>query len=110
MSVQSEINSRTQRLEVILADSNTAITAKSGVPTANLSGLPAAIESIPKGESDAIPDTTAIDYSAWDSGTFTETLETGDVLTYTVAFDDSGQPTQITAPDGTTTAIDWGTA
>lgn len=54
------------------------------------------------------PDTTAINYANWDSGTFTETLETGDTLTYTVAFDDSGQPTQITAPDGTTTAIDWG--
>lgn len=54
------------------------------------------------------PDTTAINYANWDSGSFTETLETGDVLTYTVAFDDAGQPTTITAPDGTVTAIDWG--
>lgn len=53
------------------------------------------------------PDTTAIDYSAWDSGSFTETIETGDTLTYTVTFDDAGQPTQITAPDGTVTAITW---
>lgn len=53
------------------------------------------------------PDTTAINYANWDSGSFTETLETGDVLTYTVAFDGSGQPTTITAPDGTTTAITW---
>lgn len=54
------------------------------------------------------PDTTAIDYSAWDSGSFSETIETGDTLTYTVTFDDAGQPTQITAPDGTVTWIDWG--
>lgn len=54
------------------------------------------------------PDTTAIDYSNWDSGSFTETLETGDTLTYTVTLDNSGQPTKITAPDGTETTITWG--
>ena len=52
------------------------------------------------------PDTTAIDYSTWDSGSFSETLETGDTLTYNVEFTD-GQPTKITAPDGTVTAITW---
>lgn len=54
------------------------------------------------------PDTTAINYASWDDGTFTETLETGDVLSYSVTFDADGQPTKITAADGTETAIDWG--
>lgn len=53
------------------------------------------------------PDTTAIDYSAWDSGSFSETLETGDTLEYAVEFNTDGQPTKITAPDGTVTAITW---
>lgn len=52
--------------------------------------------------------TTAIDYSAWDSGSFRETLETGDTLTYAVEFDASSQPTKITAPDGTVTTVEWG--
>ena len=52
------------------------------------------------------PDTTAIDYSAWDSGSFVETLETGDTLEYAVTFAD-GKPNKITAPNGTVTAITW---
>ena len=54
------------------------------------------------------PDTTAIDYSGFDNGSFTETLETGDTLTYAVEFNADGQPNKITAPDGTVTWIDWG--
>ena len=50
MSVQSEINSRTAKLQAILADANTAITAKSGTAAANLSGIPAAIEALVSGE------------------------------------------------------------
>lgn len=51
MSVQSEINSRTSKLQAILDDANTAITAKSGTAAANLSGLPEAIDTIPAGGS-----------------------------------------------------------
>ena len=54
------------------------------------------------------PDTVAIDYSDFDTGSFTETLETGDTLTYAVEFDADGQPNKITAPDGTVTWIEWG--
>lgn len=50
MSVQSEINSRTAKLQAILDDANTAITAKSGTAAANLSGIPAAIEALVSGE------------------------------------------------------------
>ena len=54
------------------------------------------------------PDTTAIDYSGFDGGSFTETIETGDTLTYAVEFNADGQPNKITAPDGTVTWIEWG--
>ena len=54
------------------------------------------------------PDTTAIDYSGFDNGSFTETLETGDTLEYAVEFDADGRPNKITAPDGTVTWVDWG--
>lgn len=57
---------------------------------------------------DTYPDTTAISYANFDSGSFTETLETGDTLTYSVEFNADGQPNKITAPDGTVTWIDWG--
>ena len=53
------------------------------------------------------PDTTAIDYSAWDSGTFTETLETGDTLEYAVEFDTSKRPIEITLPTGATAKVTW---
>lgn len=56
----------------------------------------------------AYPDTTAIDYSNFDSGSFTETIETGDTLEYAVEFNADGQPNKITAPDGTVTWIEWG--
>lgn len=54
------------------------------------------------------PDTTAIDYSAWDSGSFTETLETGDTVSYTVAFNADEQPMEITLPNGATVEVKWG--
>ena len=53
------------------------------------------------------PDTPEIDYSAWSSGKFSETIETGDTLEYAVEFDADGRPTKITAPDGTVTAVKW---
>ena len=106
MSVQSEINSRTAKLQAILDSANTAIIAKSGTAAANLSGIPAAIEALESGE--ATPNIVGIDVSAWSSGSFTETLETGDTLDYAVGFDADGRPNKITAPDGTVTWIDWG--
>lgn len=55
------------------------------------------------------PDTTAIDYSNFDNGSFTETLETGDTLEYTVKeFDTVGRPIEITTPNGATVEVKWG--
>ena len=54
------------------------------------------------------PDTVAIDYSNFDNGSFTETLETGDTLSYTVEFNADGQPNVITLPNGATAEVKWG--
>ena len=55
------------------------------------------------------PDTVAIDYSNFDNGSFTETLETGDTLEYTVKeFDTEGRPIEITTPNGATVEVKWG--
>lgn len=53
------------------------------------------------------PDTTAIDYSNWDNGSFSETLETGDTVEYAVEFDASERPMEITLPNGATVAVKW---
>ncbi len=55
----------------------------------------------------AYPDTTAINYSNFDSGSFTETLETGDTLTYAVEFAD-GKPNKITTPNGVVVWVELG--
>lgn len=49
----------------------------------------------------------AIDYSNFENGSFTVTLETGEILTYIVAFSD-GKPSTITDPSGFTVTIEWG--
>lgn len=54
------------------------------------------------------PDTVAIDYSNFDNGSFTETLETGDTVSYTVAFNADKQPNVITLPNGATAEVKWG--
>lgn len=70
------------------------------------SEMPAAIDGI-QGEAEQ-PTVTAIDYSSFTSGSFSETLDTGAKLDYAVEFDDQGRPVKVTAPDGTVTAVDWG--
>ena len=50
---------------------------------------------------------THISHSAWDNGKFTETLDNGSTLEYTVEFED-GKPVKVTGPDGTVTTVDWG--
>lgn len=60
----------------------------------------AAIESQP-------PAVTAIDYSNLSSGTFTETLDSGQTVNYTVTLDDSGQVSTIFNGEYTTT-VTWG--
>ena len=52
------------------------------------------------GGSTAVSD---IDFSDFDNGSFTETLESGEVIPHTVEFDESGRPIKI---DNTT--INWG--
>lgn len=50
---------------------------------------------------------TALDFSNWDSGAFTETVD-GDVLeTYQVTFDSAGNPVSITDSVGHKTTITW---
>jgi len=51
--------------------------------------------------------TTAIDYSNYASGTFTETLDTGEDITYNVTLDSEGKPTQITSDGGVSVAVEW---
>lgn len=46
MSIQAEINSRTSKLQAILAGANARITEKKGTAAATLDGLPNAIDSI----------------------------------------------------------------
>lgn len=105
MSVQTKINSRTAKLQAILDSANTAITTKSGTAAANLSGIPAAIEALVSG--DATPDIVGIDVSEWSSGSFSETLETGDTLDYGVEFDAAQRPIEITLPTGDTVPVTW---
>lgn len=50
MSIQTEINSRTAKLQAILAEANESIAAKSGAAAADLKGLPEAIDGIPAGD------------------------------------------------------------
>lgn len=47
MSIQSEINARTAKLQVILAGANNSIKARNGKEAADLNGIPAAIDAIP---------------------------------------------------------------
>lgn len=54
------------------------------------------------------PDTVAIDYSNFDNGSFTETLETGDTVSYAVEFNADEQPNVITLPTGATVEVKWG--
>lgn len=42
-----------------------------------------------------LPRTIALDFSNWSMGTFTETLDTEEVITHTVAFGTDGVPTAI---------------
>ena len=55
----------------------------------------------------AYPAVTSINYSNFDNGSFSETLETGNTIEYAVEFNTDGQPNKITAPDGTVTWIEW---
>ena len=50
MSIQSEINARTAKLQAILAGANSSIKAKNGREAADLSGIPSAIAAIPEGD------------------------------------------------------------
>lgn len=51
--------------------------------------------------------TTALNFSKWSSKEFTETLEGGTVMTYTLTFDSNGRPTKVTASDGHAIDITW---
>lgn len=53
-----------------------------------------------------IPYAVSIDYSNFNNGSFTETLSDGTILTYTVEFDDVGNPISISNGE-TTCEITW---
>ena len=51
--------------------------------------------------------TSALDFSGWDTGSFTETLDGEKVLRYQVERDGEGRPVRITDGDGHVTTIAW---
>ncbi len=51
--------------------------------------------------------TSALDFSGWDSGSFTETLDGKVQANYTVSFDAAGRPTKIADGDGNSMTIAW---
>ena len=50
---------------------------------------------------------TALDFSGWDGGSFTETLDGNVVHGFTVDFDEHDRPVRITDADGHETAVTW---
>lgn len=89
-----------------LAAIGAAIRKKLGVNTLYKPGeMPEAIEGI-QGEAEQ-PTVTSIDYSTWDSGAFSETLDNGAKLTYTVENDTEGRPIKVTRPDGSEVSVAW---
>lgn len=72
---------------------------------AYLEGRFKALEEKIKSKGDAvIPTVTAIDFSGFENGSFTEVVD-GETVTHNVSFDDAGRPTAI---DGI--SITWGAA
>lgn len=51
--------------------------------------------------------TTALDFSGWDNGSFSETVDGNLTNSYAVAFDNDGLPVKITDAAGHETAITW---
>ena len=51
--------------------------------------------------------TTEIDFSGWDGGSFSETIEGGVACAYAVNFDANGRPVKITDASGHETAVVW---
>lgn len=73
--------------------------ATNGIQTfTQLAKLVLAIENETNGTNEIL-NSSEIDISTWSEGTFTETLEDGTIIEYTVTFDEEGKPTLIN--DGT---------
>ena len=51
--------------------------------------------------------TAIMDFSAWENGRFSETIDGGAVADYGVVFDGSGRPVKITDADGHETVVVW---
>lgn len=51
--------------------------------------------------------TTRVDFSGWDGGSFTETLDGGGVEQYSVTFDSDGRPVAITDGSSHVTEVVW---
>lgn len=51
--------------------------------------------------------TVELDFSAWDRGSFTETVEGGVTGSYAVTFDNQGRPVKLTDGSGHETAVVW---
>lgn len=140
MSVQTDLEKRTAKLQGILDETNEALAEKNAAEADNLAGIPAAVRAIemkqdlqledvyiePSDETQVvepskgydgigsvtvgatnIPNTVAIDYSNYSSGTFIETLDTGEELEYTLTLDSEGKPISITTPSGDAVTVEW---
>lgn len=51
--------------------------------------------------------TTALDFSGWDGGSFSETVDGGRTASYSVTFDSGGRPVKIADASGHETAVIW---
>ena len=51
--------------------------------------------------------TTRLDFSGWDGGSFSETVDGGAVNSFSVSFDGAGKPVKITDGAGHETAVIW---
>lgn len=57
--------------------------------------------------SSEIVETVSIDFSQYEDGIFTETLDTGETITYDLTFDSNGRPTRITSDSGVSVTVEW---
>lgn len=58
-------------------------------------------------EDSVIAETVSIDYSQYSDGVFTETLDTGETITYNLTLDSNGKPTQITSDGAASVTVEW---
>lgn len=97
------VDAENQKLEEKIEDVVFNVDAKNAFQDAEIAQLADLISDL----QEEPPKATSLDLSTYDSGTITETLSDGSKVTYTVTFDENGNPTNIN--NGTDDfAIVWG--